>query len=180
MDFVGAIKSGFSNYANFRGAASRSEFWYWTLFTVLATIVASSVDRFLFGSLSTIFSFATLIPSLAVSVRRLRDAGFLWVWMLSVIPGFAMIVGGITGILILLFNSGIVTDFAGLDDESFFQTQAFLAFVSTAEVVGYAFLTFFGMILYLIAALVLLVFSVLPSKTYEQGNKRLKPATPVI
>jgi uncharacterized membrane protein YhaH (DUF805 family) len=180
MDFVGAIKSGFSNYANFRGSASRSEFWYWTLFTVLATIVASSVDRFLFGGLSTIFSFATLIPSLAVSVRRLRDAGFSWAWMLSVIPGFAMIVGGITGILILLFNSGIVTDFAGLDDESFFQSEAFLAFVSTAEVVGYAFLTFFGMILYLIAALVLLIFSVLPSKSYEQGNKRLKPATPVI
>jgi hypothetical protein len=91
-----------------------------------------------------------------------------------------MIVGGITGILILLFNSGIVTDFAGLDDESFFQTQAFQAFVSSAEVIGYALLTFFGMILYLIAALVLLVFSVLPSKTYEQGNKLLKPQTPVI
>jgi hypothetical protein len=36
------------------------------------------------------------------------------------------------------------------------------------------------MILYLLAALVLLIFSVLPSKSYEQGNKHLKPQTPVI
>jgi len=38
MDFGDAIKSGFRNYVTFRGRAQRAEFWYWTLFAVLATL----------------------------------------------------------------------------------------------------------------------------------------------
>ncbi|MGO8923213.1 MAG: DUF805 domain-containing protein [Xanthobacteraceae bacterium] len=38
--------SGFSNYANFRGRAARSEFWWWQLFLVLGGIVAALLDLF--------------------------------------------------------------------------------------------------------------------------------------
>jgi hypothetical protein len=41
MTFLEAISSGFRNYVGFSGRASRSEFWYWILFTVLVSIVTS-------------------------------------------------------------------------------------------------------------------------------------------
>ena len=44
MTFTQAITSGFSNYVNFTGRASRSAFWYWTLFTFLVGIVADIID----------------------------------------------------------------------------------------------------------------------------------------
>jgi uncharacterized membrane protein YhaH (DUF805 family) len=97
MDFVGAIKSGFSNYTNFRGAASRPEYWYWALFTFLASVVGTSLDMFIPFSFANLFSVATLLPSLAVSVRRLRDAGFSWTWFLTIVPGFLMFIGGDSG-----------------------------------------------------------------------------------
>ena len=70
MTFSEAISSGFRNYVGFSGRASRSEFWYWILFTVLVSIVTSIVD---FGALSSnvmpfssIWSLVTFLPSLAM------------------------------------------------------------------------------------------------------------------
>ena len=44
MGFSASIKSGFSNYFNFSGRASRSEHWYFFLFCIIASIVAGIVD----------------------------------------------------------------------------------------------------------------------------------------
>ncbi len=44
MGFTQAIASGFRNYVNFSGRACRSEFWFWQLFIVLASIVAVVLD----------------------------------------------------------------------------------------------------------------------------------------
>jgi uncharacterized membrane protein YhaH (DUF805 family) len=43
MNFQTAIRSGFQNYANFKGRASRAEYWWWVLFTVIAGGVASAI-----------------------------------------------------------------------------------------------------------------------------------------
>jgi len=43
LDFVETIRSGFRNYATFSGRATRSEFWYWTLFAVLASAAAGGI-----------------------------------------------------------------------------------------------------------------------------------------
>jgi len=77
MTFSEAISSGFRNYVGFSGRASRSEFWYWVLFSVLVSIALSIIDLALLSGkttvLSSIWSLATLLPSLAVGVRRLHD-----------------------------------------------------------------------------------------------------------
>ena len=83
MNFGPAIASGFTKYVTFTGEARRSEFWWWTLFTALVTLALSLVDGAITGSssigmLSTIWGFGVLLPSLAISVRRLRDAGNSW------------------------------------------------------------------------------------------------------
>lgn len=66
------------NYCNFMGRASRSEFWWFSLFSFLCSLVASS---FSMGSstLSSIFggvvSLFLLLPTLGLAWRRLHDIG---------------------------------------------------------------------------------------------------------
>jgi len=74
MTFGTAIATGFRKYANFTDSASRAEFWWFNLFLVLAGLGLSVIP----GPLSTLWFFATILPYLAVGVRRLRDAGFPW------------------------------------------------------------------------------------------------------
>ena len=99
MNFQQAVQSGFSNYVNFRGRASRSEFWWFQLFLLLGGIVAALLDLFantnlLGGSpLATLFWLATIIPDLAVTVRRLHDTDSSGWWiLLGLIPFIGIIV----------------------------------------------------------------------------------------
>jgi len=69
MTFIDAIGICFKKYVNFDGCASRSEFWWWVLFTVVVTLVCERVSYNLSGA----FSLATFLPSIAVGARRLHD-----------------------------------------------------------------------------------------------------------
>ncbi|MEJ6390500.1 DUF805 domain-containing protein [Gymnodinialimonas ulvae] len=80
--FGEAIRVCFSKYVTFSGRASRSEYWFFVLFLVLAGIGATIIDAILFpgsltsetgGPFNAVLSLATLLPSLAVSWRRLHD-----------------------------------------------------------------------------------------------------------
>ncbi len=82
-------------YATFSGRATRSEYWYFTLFNALISIGLIILDRVIgtynaetaIGTLSSLYSLAVLIPSLAVSVRRLHDTGRSgWWFLLAFIP----------------------------------------------------------------------------------------------
>jgi uncharacterized membrane protein YhaH (DUF805 family) len=83
MSFGEAIKSYFKNYAVFKGRSRRSAFWYTVLFTALVSFAAGiinpgSIDENGFrnqGVLENLWSLATLVPSLAISFRRLHDTG---------------------------------------------------------------------------------------------------------
>ena len=93
MGFAEAVGSGFRNYAQFGGRALRSEYWYWILFSTLGAVVLTIVDVMTtVGVLSLLFGLATLLPQLAVSVRRLHDIDKSgWFVLLGLIP----VVGGI-------------------------------------------------------------------------------------
>jgi uncharacterized membrane protein YhaH (DUF805 family) len=69
MNFIDAIKICFVKYVDFSGCASRPEFWWWVLFTVVASLALQSVSYNLSGA----FSLATFLPSIAVAARRLHD-----------------------------------------------------------------------------------------------------------
>ena len=96
MTFSDSITTCFSKYATFKGRASRSEFWWFYLFTVLLVWGASIVGAFVFvgqgaedmqlGSdiLSGIVNLALTIPVLAASSRRLHDIGRSGWWFLIV------------------------------------------------------------------------------------------------
>ena len=77
MNFKNTIKTCLKDkYANFKGRASRSEFWFFYLFLVIGYAISISTIfisiKLLIGTMS-IFVLAMIIPSLAVTVRRLHD-----------------------------------------------------------------------------------------------------------
>lgn len=86
MSFFDAIKSYFKNYATFKGRARRSEFWFTVLFTFLVSAALSIIfpgpTEMLWdmeveqtSAAENLWSLATLVPSLAVTWRRLHDVG---------------------------------------------------------------------------------------------------------
>lgn len=102
MDFVTAIKTCLGKYATFKGRASRSEFWYWTLFTWLLSVAAMLVDSAMGGGVSaaepgmqvvsTIVMLAIWMPTLGVSVRRLHDVNRTGWWILLALTVLGAIV----------------------------------------------------------------------------------------
>ena len=94
ISFFGAIARGFKKYATFAGRASRSEYWWWTLFTFLTYLVLGLL-AFAVGTATSrdggrtpgllaiplivvfaVFFLGIIVPTLAVTVRRLHDAGY--------------------------------------------------------------------------------------------------------
>ena len=82
MTFFDAIATALRRFAEFRGRASRPELWWWMLFTALGTAVLSAIPfdeaRASGSPYVAIWSLVVLLPTLAVAVRRLRDAGRGW------------------------------------------------------------------------------------------------------
>jgi len=102
MSFGQAITTVFSKYADFTGRAGRAEFWWFALFswivgTVLGALNFATPDGVIAvgSALAGAWSLAVLIPSLAVAVRRLRDAGRSWAelfWLLLPIVGLIILI----------------------------------------------------------------------------------------
>ena len=88
MGFVESIESAFRKYFVWKGRASRSEFWWFYLFSILGSIVTTLVDL-IYGVpvLNTVFILATFIPTLSVFIRRLHDTGHSgWWYWISFLP----------------------------------------------------------------------------------------------
>lgn len=83
-----AVRTCFARYATFTGRAGRSEYWWFVLFVVLAGCLTARVDAVLGGrAVTTVLFLATVVPSFAVSTRRLHDTGRSGWWvLLGVVP----------------------------------------------------------------------------------------------
>lgn len=86
---------GLKKYAVFDGRATRQEYWMYVLFNSLAMIAFAIVDAvmgtsakgMMFGLFSAVYLVGTLLPSLAVLVRRLHDTNRSGWWvLLSLVP----------------------------------------------------------------------------------------------
>ncbi|MEV7611871.1 DUF805 domain-containing protein [Streptomyces sp. NPDC089799] len=91
-------------YVLFTGRARRQEYWIFTLFSTIASVILMVIDFALgiYPLLTALYILATLLPSLGVSVRRLHDTGKSgWFILLGLIP----FVGGII-MLIFMATEG--------------------------------------------------------------------------
>ena len=114
---ITAVKRFYQNYARFSGRASRSEYWWFTLvyFVVVSVILGvgfalgmatGTTDytgevqpgpAFLpFALLFLLLALANIVPSIALTVRRLHDANFSGLlYLINFFPylgGFALVV----------------------------------------------------------------------------------------
>jgi uncharacterized membrane protein YhaH (DUF805 family) len=100
MNMIEATKVCFSKYVTFSGRARRAEYWWFILATMIVSIVLTIIDMGVFGSelglLSTVWSLAVFLPSLAVASRRLHDtdrsAWWLLIMLIPVIGAIVLIV----------------------------------------------------------------------------------------
>jgi uncharacterized membrane protein YhaH (DUF805 family) len=123
-------------YAQFSGRSRRMEYWMYTLFVLIVGVVLSIVDSILGlgghaaltsetgssgavygafanrGLLANLFSLATLVPSLAVGVRRLHDTNRSGWWLLVmlvpyIIGAVLLGAGAVSASTSLLVSGGI-------------------------------------------------------------------------
>lgn len=94
MDFKAAVAICLKKYTHFKGRASRSEFWWFYLFTVIVMTVASLISRAIGDPndiLGTLAMFALLPPSVAAGCRRLHDVGRSGWWQLLTLTIIGML-----------------------------------------------------------------------------------------
>lgn len=157
--FQEAFLRFWKKYAMFKGRASRSEFWWWTLanagIVFVIDLLISISDNFEF--LSALWLIATVVPSLALATRRLHDtnkAGW-WLIVFYAVPFVSMI--------FLIIFTGVriqgALQSARLYGDSYYGTSDGLA---EAGVVLAAIVIAF--LVMLAAIIVYIVFMALPSK----------------
>jgi uncharacterized membrane protein YhaH (DUF805 family) len=95
----------FRQYADFNGRARRKEYWMFWLFHILFSVAIVMIDSLMGISLLTgIYGIVVIIPSLAVTIRRLHDVGKSgWMILIALIP----IIGAIWQLVLLITDSDI-------------------------------------------------------------------------
>jgi uncharacterized membrane protein YhaH (DUF805 family) len=115
VSFATAVRSVLRQYATFQGRATRPEFWWWYLFTFVVNIVGSGVDQLTDATIGVSFvgavvSLGLLVPTLAVSVRRLHDSDLSGWWLLAPIclglVGLGLFLAGLAAIIVPAFVDG--------------------------------------------------------------------------
>ena len=99
MDPMQAVQSAFGNYANFNGRARRSEYWWFFVVVnvvVGALVFAGGVALPALAGVGGLVGLASLLPALAVTVRRLHDTDRSGLWILLGLVPFG-------GLVLLVF-----------------------------------------------------------------------------
>jgi uncharacterized membrane protein YhaH (DUF805 family) len=115
VNFGTALKSFWSNYTNFKGRARRSEYWYVQLFLVITNLIAAPIDlalmnwdtdRFIAngggGIIGLIWILATIVPAIALLIRRLHDTNRRGWWVLI---GLVPLIGAVVLIVFTVEDS---------------------------------------------------------------------------
>lgn len=115
MNFTQAVSVCLNRYTDFRGRSRRSEYWWFALFNfivegivpLLIGIIAYywgglQLALILYATAATLISLLLLLPTLAVTVRRLHDTGHSGWWIfISLVP----LIGSIWLLVLLLSDS---------------------------------------------------------------------------
>jgi len=101
-------------YAAFNGRARRREYWTFMIINDIIVFLLSLFEGIAgiapntdYSVLAIIFSLFVLIPSLAVSVRRLHDVGRNGLWLLIV---FIPVIGVVALLIFYLLDSQAETN----------------------------------------------------------------------
>src|SRR5210317_719202 len=152
MSFIGAIQSGFRNYFNFKGKASRREFWYWILFTVLLGLVIGTIESIIWPAPEQTADWMQEIQNVAAQPTPLSN--FL---------SFALLVPNGYGI------------FAGIGAVTVLNNAVPGAMLTSEELMSLIFLILPIFALFLAIMVVYIIMALRPSKSFYDGNKYVEP-----
>ncbi len=87
----------FKKYIDFSGRATRPEYWYFILFTFIVSVIIGMLGIFglsarLVISLSVLYALLSIVPAIAVTVRRLHDINYSGWWFLLLLIPFVNII----------------------------------------------------------------------------------------
>ncbi|PRY26179.1 uncharacterized membrane protein YhaH (DUF805 family) [Aliiruegeria haliotis] len=110
MDFRTSIRTCLSKFATFSGRAPRSEYWWFLLFVVLVSFVASVLDQAMFGvdpetgepggAFAGIWQLAMFLPLLSAGWRRLQDTGRPgWYLLIPMLISLAFMISVFLGVM---------------------------------------------------------------------------------
>lgn len=104
------------NYVGFSGRARREEYWMFVLFNCIASFVLGLIDGLLgIQILSSLYSLAVMIPSLALQFRRLHDIDRSAWWLLL---AFVPLVGAIVLFIFTVLPGTVGDNKYGADPKS--------------------------------------------------------------
>jgi uncharacterized membrane protein YhaH (DUF805 family) len=160
MQFLDAVKIAFKKYADFRGVASRPEYWWFVLFVFLVGLIGGSIDLAMGqennGPIQSILSIALFLPQITMTVRRNRDAGFSAWWLaLWALPFVLTIYSAVT-------NANALMSLSTIDPNAIDEAQALQIATVLFSAFGPALLAF------LAVSIFFFVVSLLPSKQPKQ------------
>ena len=119
MEFKEAVNTCLTKkYCCFKGRASRSEFWWFCLFTLLIQIAVTIVGKILpamASIISAVLGLWLLLPTLGISTRRLHDRNFSGWWQaLPLAAALPAIAGAVLEANLLLVLAGCAAGLASL------------------------------------------------------------------
>ncbi len=160
MQFFDAVKIAFKKYADFRGVATRPEYWWFTLFVFLVSLIGGAIDIAIRqesnGPVQMLLSVALFLPQITMTVRRNRDAGFSAFWLFLWLLPTALLVYGIAS------NVDNLVPLASIDPNTLDEAAAMQIASVLLTVFGPAVLTFIAV------GIFFFVVSLLPSKKPKQ------------
>ncbi|MDD4291228.1 MAG: DUF805 domain-containing protein [Clostridia bacterium] len=94
---IGSYVQLWKRYVDFGGVTGVADFWWAVLADFIIACVLGSLGQFVgfISYISYLYSLAVLIPSIAICIRRLRDAGYAWqniFWIFLPIAGWIILV----------------------------------------------------------------------------------------
>jgi uncharacterized membrane protein YhaH (DUF805 family) len=100
-NLIAAFTAAWQRSFDYTGRSKRGDYWWYALANLIISVVLLILSAFsdFFGWIYSIWAVATIVPSLAVTVRRLRDAGKHWAWIFI---GLIPLVGSIWLIYLLV------------------------------------------------------------------------------
>jgi uncharacterized membrane protein YhaH (DUF805 family) len=183
MNFVDAIASGFKNYFNFKGRASRSEFWYWVLFTILLSLVLGTIETVLWPAapidsddleavlnatlsaptpLTSLANLLLFIPGLSVTARRFHDAGFSAKWLLLLLVPVGYSIFAIVG-LVAIASSYFGSAMPSVENFPVEVLMSIIFLIAPIFALGFA------------VFVIHMIFCLKPTRSFYDGNKYVEP-----
>ncbi len=107
MGPIEAFTTAWRKSFTYGGKATRAEFWWFYLvdlvvmviLAVVTSAIAAATEAAFFVAIPFLYSIAQIFPTLAVTIRRLRDSGKEWVWIfINLVP----LIGGFWFLYLLI------------------------------------------------------------------------------